>query len=167
MDQLVIQNELYAAIKLFEELEIDYALCGGLAVAVYGFPRFTKDLDFLVAERDVDKAKEAGKERLGYFIDNGRLPFPNSRFDIYRITKIVEKDVLPLDMLIVPPSDDILKSRKRIVADNLGFWIVSLEELISMKEEAGRAHDRIDLERLRELQRDRGHESGSGGTKDS
>ena len=38
-----------AAISLFEEKQIEYALIGGVAAMYYGQPRFTDNIDFLVA----------------------------------------------------------------------------------------------------------------------
>jgi hypothetical protein len=61
------------ALNLFEELEgltraldeagIPYALCGGLAMAVYGVSRATIDIDILVDEADIERLE--GVERDG------------------------------------------------------------------------------------------------------
>ena len=41
---------------------IDFILCGGIAVSVYGRTRETTDVDFLVREHDVDRALETLSE---------------------------------------------------------------------------------------------------------
>ena len=40
-----IQQELRAVIAALNSASIEYALCGGLAVAFHGYARFTKDID--------------------------------------------------------------------------------------------------------------------------
>ena len=43
-----LKEELLKIAACFERSEIDYALCGGLAVVVHGYPRLTKDIDMLI-----------------------------------------------------------------------------------------------------------------------
>ncbi|HZD59644.1 MAG TPA: nucleotidyl transferase AbiEii/AbiGii toxin family protein [Anaerolineae bacterium] len=50
------------AAERLESVGIDFMLCGGIAVWVYGRRRETTDVDFLVRERDVNEALEALKE---------------------------------------------------------------------------------------------------------
>ena len=61
MDLLV---ELANIIRAFNEDEIDYALCGGLALAVYAKPRATLDIDIMVHPDFLDKVKQKA-EKLG------------------------------------------------------------------------------------------------------
>jgi len=50
-----------AAEKLSEN-GIDFVLCGGIAVSIYGRSRETTDVDFLVREEDVNRALESLKD---------------------------------------------------------------------------------------------------------
>jgi len=45
---LDLYDEFKAIISALVERAIDYAVCGGLAMAVYGVPRATIDIDFLI-----------------------------------------------------------------------------------------------------------------------
>ena len=45
---LDLYDELKAVLSALEKAEVPYALCGGLALAVYGHPRATVDIDLLV-----------------------------------------------------------------------------------------------------------------------
>jgi hypothetical protein len=56
-----------------------------MAVALHGYPRFTKNIDFLVPQESLEKARKAA-EMLGFLDESGRIPFPDS--DVYRILKI-------------------------------------------------------------------------------
>jgi len=49
----------------FKKEGIEYALCGGLAMAVYAFPRATLDIDILIKPETLEKAKDIAK-RLGF-----------------------------------------------------------------------------------------------------
>ena len=55
--------------RLFDEMDIPYALMGGMAVSVHGIPRPTHDLDFTIA---IDRQKLAeffaATEQLGYSV---------------------------------------------------------------------------------------------------
>jgi len=39
-----LYEELFALTKALDAGRLSYALCGGLAVAIHGAPRFTKDV---------------------------------------------------------------------------------------------------------------------------
>ena len=54
-------------IRLFDEMEIPYALIGGMAVSVHGIPRPTHDLDFTISiDRQRLPVLCAAAEELGY-----------------------------------------------------------------------------------------------------
>jgi len=55
-------TELTDLIKVLDENEIDYALCGGLALAVYAKPRATLDIDIMVMPDSVDIIKKKVEE---------------------------------------------------------------------------------------------------------
>ncbi len=52
-------------IKNFEEKNVRYGLMGGFALVVYGIPRTTVDLDFLIDKDDLEKLDKI-MEMLGY-----------------------------------------------------------------------------------------------------
>ncbi len=56
-----LHDELVSLVGALDAAGVDYALIGGLAVAVWGVPRFTQDIDLLVRREDlldVEKLKE-------------------------------------------------------------------------------------------------------------
>ncbi len=58
-----LYDELMALIDAFADANIDYALCGGIAVAFYGYPRFTKDIDILIRAEDLDRILARAKKQ--------------------------------------------------------------------------------------------------------
>jgi len=53
--------ELEALIESFESGGVEYALCGGLAVAIHGHPRATMDIDVLVQAEQLAVAIQAAR----------------------------------------------------------------------------------------------------------
>jgi hypothetical protein len=145
---LYFYEELRGLIDVLNREEIPYAVCGGIAVAIYGYSRTTKDIDLLVREEDVERISEAVKEQ-GFVFDAGRIPFdvggPKQR-EIHRISKIIGEEVLTLDLLIVDQVyqgiwDDREWQGRRI-------HVVSFDGLLEMKRIAGRGKDLVDIEEL-------------------
>jgi len=55
---LTLESELRELVQRFNEAKVEYALCGGMAVALHGYPRFTKDIDFLIPLESLDQARK-------------------------------------------------------------------------------------------------------------
>ena len=142
-----LETKLRELVKRFNEAGIDYALCGGMAVALHGYPRFTKDIDFLIPRDSLPRAREVAASA-GFIGNSGRTPFPDS--DVYRILKIEGTEYRILDLL-VPKTLDTVAWTQRQWFDWSGLPIcaVSRDGLIEMKLAAGRDIDRIDVNQLR------------------
>ena len=146
-----LQAELDSVRQAFDAEGIEYALCGGLAMAVHGFPRATIDIDVLIQPGDLERAY-AVAERLGYIFRARPMSFDKGRMEIRRVTKIDPKDgeALMLDMLLVTDaSKHVWETRREMVWRGTKLWVVSPDGLISLK--SGRAShiDLADIEHLR------------------
>ncbi len=64
-EKSAVQETLQKIARRLEELEIPYAVCGGMALFKHGHRRFTEDVDILVS-RDGLKTIHARLEGLGY-----------------------------------------------------------------------------------------------------
>lgn len=128
-------DELANLIKAFNENEIDYALCGGLALAVYARLRATLDIDIMVQADFLDKIKQK-VEKLGFTVHAAPMKFKGGAVQIHPITKFNDElgEHLSLDLLIVTPET---KSSwdSRIVVEWKGekLKVVSPKGLIDMK----------------------------------
>jgi hypothetical protein len=114
-------DELSNIISALEDGGIEYAVCGGLALAIHGLARSTLDISF--------------KERA---------------VEIRRVSKIDDNgEVLSLDLLLVTPHvEDVWDTRETIGFLGNKLSVVSREGLIKMKTLAGRPQDLADIERL-------------------
>jgi predicted nucleotidyltransferase len=143
---------------------VDYVVIGGVAVAMQGYGRATKDLDITYATHPANLEAlgavliAAGARLRGVPED---VPFvPDGR--TLRHTQILTLDTVDggLDLLVDPsgaPPYKTLHSRSELVDyEGLQIRIVGLEDLLSMKRAARRPQDLADVEALetaRRLQR--------------
>jgi len=146
-----LQEELDSVRRAFEADGIEYALCGGLAMAVHGFPRATIDIDVLIQPADLDRAYVV-VERLGYTFRGKPVSFDKGAMEIRRFTKIDPKDgeALMLDLLLVThASEQVWETRQKTNWRGADLWVVSPQGLITLK--SGRAShiDLADIEHLR------------------
>ena len=107
-------EELRSLVEVFNRHKIDFALCGGLAVAAHGLVRATQDVDFLIREESLDSAYKAAAE-VGYDIRGLDISFKERTVEIRRVSNIVGEDVISLDLLLVTPHvEDVWRGREEI-----------------------------------------------------
>jgi hypothetical protein len=143
-------DELNSIIELLDENGLEYAVCGGLALAIHGFPRATFDIDLLIQAESLEKSYEL-VAKIGYDIRGLDMSFKERAVEIRRVSKIdADGEVLSLDFLLVTPKvEDVWETREEYEWQGKDLWLVSREGLIKMKTLAGRDKDLIDLGRLK------------------
>lgn len=153
-------------IEIFASLhrhDVKYLLCGGLAVNLYGIPRMTADIDLLIqwSEDNVLRFETALAEhkyknnlffqlktiipaevRLRYYEDKHLVAYSYSS-DLFQ--------AISLDVLTRTNVDfDTCWERKEIKSlRNVPIYLLNVEDLIAMKEFAGREQDKSDIINLR------------------
>ena len=142
-------EELSQLISALDENSIEYAVCGGLALTIHGFPRATFDIDLLIRPESLEKAYEIAA-KFEYDIRGLDMSFKERAVEIRRVSKIDEDgEVLPLDFLLVSPKvEDVWQTKEKLIWQDRELWIVSREGLIKMKQLAGRPKDLIDIDRI-------------------
>jgi hypothetical protein len=132
---------------------IDYAVCGGWAMAIHGFIRATLDIDLLIMTPDLDAAMDVAREQ-GFDIEGLPLHFDEGRTEIRRISKIDprSKELITLNLILVTEIlEDVWLGRSDVEWNEGEYKVVSADGMIKMKELAGRPKDLIDLDYLRGL----------------
>ena len=141
-----LYNELSAVVRVFAENDLDYAICGGIAVAFHGYERFTKDIDILIREEDLDRTHTL-LEQAGFLDPSGKIPFKHH--DLYRVTKFDGADYLSLDLLVASDTlKEVWEGRRVYDWQGTKIIVVSKEGLAAMKRIAGRDQDLLDLKKL-------------------
>ena len=147
-----ITDELRVLVAALDKQNIDYALCGGMAMAVYGLARTTIDIDLLIRSDTLDDVLSISRS-LGYNIRGKDMSFADAKIEIRRVSKIDPDDgeLLSLDLLLVTPT--IIDSwESRIEADWEGrkLSVVSASGLIALKQLRGNAQDLVDIQVLKD-----------------
>lgn len=146
-----LQEEFLGLIDALNRDGVEYGVCGGIALAIHGYPRFTKDIDVLIRPEDLDRVFAVASER-GFVLAANPLRFdigtPKAR-EVRRISKIEGEDVMTLDLLLASgivreawDDREAFEWQGRIVK------AVSAQALIRMKRIAGRDQDLLDVRKL-------------------
>jgi hypothetical protein len=150
MPELDIYDELRKLISLLDEHEINYALCGGLAMAIHARPRSTIDIDMLILTESLEEVLPLAL-KLGYNIRGKDLSFANGVIEIRRVSKIDPEsgDLLSLDLLLVTPEIfPIWESQTLADWEGGRLSVVSRGGLIALKKLRGSGQDQDDIKAL-------------------
>lgn len=148
-----ILEELRELIKKLNEEEIEYALCGGLAMAIYALPRATLDIDILIESSSLETAKRAVHD-LGFTLQAESMEFHDGKVQIHRMSKIepATGESLVLDLLIVTPDiKNAWDSRMKVEWEHGNIDVVSPEGLILLKSFRRSGQDQDDIDFLRSI----------------
>jgi hypothetical protein len=147
-----IVDELKELVSQLDDSGIDYALCGGLALAVYDRARATADIDLLILAESLTGVIKVAESR-GYTIPGLDMSFADDAIEIRRISKIDQpsKLVISLDLLLVTPKiQHVWDSRVQAEWEGGKLSVVSREGLIELKKLGGRPQDLADISALME-----------------
>lgn len=148
-----LYEEFKSIITALSERGIDYAVCGGLAMAVHGLARATVDIDLLILAEDLEAVKHSAK-KLGYEIDAMPMTFLKGAIEIRRVSKIDPETgiVLSLDLLLVTAQlAEVWASRLQVMWEEGALTVVAPKGLIELKSFRGSGQDLDDIKRLQEL----------------
>lgn len=142
-------EEFTHLVKQLEKQKIRYALVGGVAMAFYAEPRFTRDIDLLIDSEDYEKAKGI-LEKGGYFESISPWKFGEVDIELHRFLKVRGEDEMLIDMLVAK-TDRV----RRIISDSVEaeseegkVRIASRKDLIWLKRMRDSKQDRADIEKL-------------------
>lgn len=159
------EDSLYE--NIFDQLEknkVDYLLVGGLAVALYGIPRTTGDIDLMV-NMDRENLLKLIKtmEQLGFIpkipVKAEDLADPQKRSDWINNKQMKvfsfyhpDNPYALVDIMIDSPLnyDELAKDKKQVSSRGKKIFLIPKKMLIKMKELAGREQDLSDIRALLE-----------------
>jgi hypothetical protein len=154
----------FELLRVLCEHSVEFVLIGGFAVALHGYVRATKDIDIVPAGSPENlgrlwdalvelEAEPAGltdfrpKEMPVDFSLNGLID-GGGNWALY--TRLGRVDVMQW-VQGVDGYDELRAGAERVDEPSIGYpiWVAGRDDLISMKEAAGRDIDRIDITALR------------------
>lgn len=146
-------GELERVIDALDAAGIEYALCGGLALAVHGYPRATKDIDILLRIETLDRALAAARTA-GFDIPARKMMFGLKTGHVREVQRVSKLDpetnqLLVLDFLLVNAElETAWADRVAVRSGERHLVVVSRDGLATMKRIAGRKQDLADLSKL-------------------
>lgn len=150
-----VYAEFVAVVRALDAADIEYALCGALALAVHGVPRATRDIDLIARKEDAERIRDVVRA-LGFVFEALPMTFSSTGIEVQRYTKLVDGRPLMLDLLWLNPTlDAVWADRQRVPWREGTLSVVSRDGLITLKLTAGRAQDLVDIQRLTAAETDR------------
>ena len=145
-----LYDEFSGIVKAFQKKKIRFAIVGGLAMAFYDQPRFTRDIDVLLHSEDEERMVSA-MNKLGYFESARPLRFSKISIILRRFMKTKGEDFIPVDILV--------GKERRIDAivegATLQAWlkgtvrVAKKEDIIWLKKRRGSDQDKLDIRKLK------------------
>ena len=153
-------------LNTLHDRHVEFVIVGGVAAALHGGSRVTFDLDLVPSLAPA--SWQAAVDLLWSLGARPRIPEPVERIrDVGHVRRWRrEKGMLALNFrttdgstevdLLVGESDAFDELRQRAVEVTIGqrtFFVASIDDLISMKQRAGRPQDLLDIAELRNIQK--------------
>ena len=144
-------HELADLSNALEDEKVPYALCGGLAMAVFGKARATADIDLLIPLEDAEHAQAVARQQ-GFKLKGGAMKFAKGAIEIRRSTKIDPETGAPLCvdfLLVTQPIEKAWNGRRRVKWKGGMLWVVSRSGLVSLKLLRNSGQDKEDIQALK------------------
>lgn len=144
-------QEFNRLMKEFYNQGVRYALVGGVAMAFYTEPRFTRDIDLLVDIDDFDKAKDI-LEKDGYFESASSWTFRNVAIELHRFLKVVnEEDEMLIDILVAKGEEarEVIRNAVEAESEEGKVVLANKKDLIWLKRKRDSKQDQADIEKLK------------------
>jgi len=145
---MVLNKDFREFIELLNDHNVKYLVVGGYAVAFYGHPRYTKDLDVWIWLE-----KENAQKIIDVLQDFGFASLQFSKEDFLNPDNIIQLGQPPnrIDILTGLSGvnfEDCYKMKNVITITDLEVNFIDLENLKKNKKASGRFQDLADLENL-------------------
>lgn len=144
----MLNQDFKEFVKLLNINQVKYLVIGGYAVAVHGYPRYTKDIDIWIemslanSQKLMKALNDFGFGSLGLSAEDFQLP-----------DCIIQLGYPPnrIDLITTPDGVDFAscyQARIEIKLDDINVDFIDLENLKKNKLASGRLQDLADLENL-------------------
>jgi hypothetical protein len=154
--------------KLYEH-KVRYVICGGLAVNLHGVPRMTADVDIILdyEKENLENFQKSANElhyQLSVPVQITQLADDNFRQELMSKKNLLalsyfnfDNNYLNLDVVLNSPISFEMLWNNRVSKKNNGseYYIVSVDDLITLKQLANRVQDIQDIHFLSQLKHGR------------
>ena len=143
-----VEKDFEELLGLLNKHKVKYCIVGAYAVAFYGRPRYTKDLDVLV-----EPAIENGKKIVRALKEFGFDSLELSEYDFAKKNNIVQLGYEPLRVDFINSIKgcsfkEVWENKRKGIYGRKKVFFVGPNELIKNKKLLNRNQDKVDLEIL-------------------
>jgi len=149
MKKLKLETDFIDFVNLCNKYEVEYLVVGGYAVSIHGYPRSTKDLDICI------KVSEENALKMVQVInDFGFASLKLTKEDFLKRDFITQlgNDPVRIDILNDldgVPFEQAWLNKKIIIYEGAPVNFIGYNELLKVKEKAGRPQDIADISKLK------------------
>jgi predicted nucleotidyltransferase len=155
---MINDNPLIQSLKelclFLDDAGMKYALVGGLAVGIWAAPRATVDIDFLISLRREDSGLLSQRLKdSNSFLFIHESPMTFKKISLLRATLKSNPDI-SVDFLFADDEfkQEVLKRSTAVPIHGFSVMIPTPEDLILLKLISSRPQDKLDAEKIREMQ---------------
>ncbi|MDR0316252.1 MAG: nucleotidyltransferase [Treponema sp.] len=148
MEKRQLPDDFKEFIQCLNSNDVKYLLVGGWAVGIYGNPRATKDIDFLISidNTNLEKLQKA-------LLDFGSPPVDLQSFKEKGYVIRIGSSPVQIDIINEADGiniDDCYVRKEIITVEDINICVISRDDLIVNKRTSGRSMDIADAEKLEE-----------------
>ncbi|HEY2882150.1 MAG TPA: nucleotidyltransferase [Pirellulales bacterium] len=146
-----LSDVLRSVCRLLDEMQVEYAVMGGIAVRAYGLPRATYDVDFTAALSPDELETFFGRcEALGFTVaPQYRTGWVDrvAGMPLVKVRLYLQHEGIDVDVFLVelPFQREVIHRRRKEEVDGQMVWLTTPEDLILLKLIAARPRDALDV----------------------
>lgn len=143
-----LEKDIIEFLELCNKYELKYLITGGYAVSIHGNPRSTKDIDVCIEMSEMNASK-----MVQVINDFGFSSLKLEKEDFLKKDSITQLGFPPLRIDILNdldgvPFEQAWQNKKSISFENVRINFIGYNDLIIVKQKAGRPQDIADVEKL-------------------
>jgi predicted nucleotidyltransferase len=152
----MLNSDYKEMLQCLLEERVRFLLVGAYALAVHGYPRATKDIDFLVWATPENAASLMNAlAKFGAPLDDVSAADFSAKGIVFQIGNAPRRiDILT--SISGVEFEQAYSAKKTVLLEGLEVPVISLQDLIVNKRASGRAQDLADVEKLTSIQNDLG-----------
>jgi len=149
MKKISLEKDIIDFIILCNKHNVKYLVIGGYAVSVHGYPRSTKDIDLCIEMSETNASK-----MVQVIKDFGFSSLKLKNEDFLKKDSITQLGFPPLRIDILNDLDGVSfeeawNNKKIISFENVAVNFIGYNDLLIVKQKAGRPQDIADVEKLK------------------
>ena len=147
----MLNKDYKEMLQILLDLDVKFLVVGAYAMAVYGYPRATGDIDIWIM------ASPDNSEKIYQALKIFGAPMEQISEDTFaKEGAMFQLGVAPRRIDLITRIDGVdfeqaYSNRSDVIIDGINTPLISKENLIKNKESTGRAKDKLDVEELRKL----------------